>query len=278
MAWGEVVVERRIAARVANPRDTEAALNWQLERVGSTAWQDWPLKFQRMAFGYAQDSGWHDPSDAVRWLDHHALLQEGAAPRGRWSGTRRQTGSGWLVHSVPVRWSARSSAARWKSPHSPISAPTGSGPRPTFRSASRPTPIIGRVAEPPDLYPIEQPIPDVVLDGDWELVRCSRGRVVTSPSVDKSLDRPVVLDSAQYSLPPDLAAIKPAVIALSQQTSTTTPFDGLNLALCDDPDLSGSPIHLRRVRYFDMMASNYLGGQVWLSREGGRVVADLTLI
>ncbi|SRR6266536_1412964 len=82
MAWGEVVVERQIEARVANPRDTEAALTWQLERVGSTAWQDWPLKFQRMAFGYAQDSGWHDCADAVRWLDQHALLHEGAAPRG----------------------------------------------------------------------------------------------------------------------------------------------------------------------------------------------------
>lgn len=75
-------MERRIAVRVTNPRGTEAALDWQLERVGSTAWQDWSLKFQRMAFGYAQDSGWHDPVDAVRWLDHHALLAEGAAPRG----------------------------------------------------------------------------------------------------------------------------------------------------------------------------------------------------
>ena len=82
MAWGEVAVERPIVSRVSNPRDTEAALNWQLERVGSTAWQDWPLKFQRMAFGYAQDSGWHDAADAVRWLDHHTLLHEGEAPRG----------------------------------------------------------------------------------------------------------------------------------------------------------------------------------------------------
>ena len=74
--------------------------------------------------------------------------------------------------------------------------------------------------EPPDLYSIDRPVPDVVLDGDWELVRCSRGRVVTSPSVDKSLDRTVVLDSRQYSLPPDLAAIKPAIIALSQRSGT----------------------------------------------------------
>jgi hypothetical protein len=79
MAWGDVVVAQR---RVINPRETEAALNWQLERVGSTAWQDWPLKFQRMAFGYAQDSGWHDAADAVHWLDHHSLLHEGIAPRG----------------------------------------------------------------------------------------------------------------------------------------------------------------------------------------------------
>src|SRR5262245_18209487 len=82
MAWGEVAVERGNVPRVANPRDTEAALDWQLERVGSTAWQDWTLKFQRMAFGYANDSGWHDSSDALSWLHHHALLREGAAPRG----------------------------------------------------------------------------------------------------------------------------------------------------------------------------------------------------
>jgi hypothetical protein len=91
---GEIVVERQSEAVgqekssaptvqwAANPRDTEAALTWQLERVGSAAWQDWSLKFQRMAFGYARDSGWHDPEDALRWLDDHTLLHEGAAPRG----------------------------------------------------------------------------------------------------------------------------------------------------------------------------------------------------
>ncbi|MFG1816320.1 hypothetical protein ACGFIF_21370 [Kribbella sp. NPDC049174] len=130
-----------------------------------------------------------------------------------------------------------------------------------------------------DLYSIHRPIPDVVPDGDWELVRCSQGRVVTSPSVDQSLDRPVVLDSRQYALPPDLAAIKPAVIALarSQRSRTAAPaFDGLNIGLRDDPDLSGGPVHLQPVRYFDMMASNYLAGQQWLSRGLGRVVADIT--
>jgi len=68
--------------RVSNPRDAEAALAWELERVGSGAWQGWALKFQRMAFGYAQDSGWHDEADALRWLDQHAHLHEGPPPRG----------------------------------------------------------------------------------------------------------------------------------------------------------------------------------------------------
>jgi hypothetical protein len=130
-----------------------------------------------------------------------------------------------------------------------------------------------------DLYSIDQPIPDVVLDGDWELVRCSQGRVVTSPSVDQSLDRPFVLDSRQYSLPPDLAAIKPAVIALARSQRSRTaapPFDGLNIGLCDDPDPAGGAVHLQPVKYFDMIASNYLAGHQWLSRRLGRTVADIT--
>jgi hypothetical protein len=75
-------VDRRMAEKVSNPRDAEAALAWELERIGSSAWHDWSLKFQRMAFGYAQDSGWHDEADALHWLDHHSLLNEGTPPRG----------------------------------------------------------------------------------------------------------------------------------------------------------------------------------------------------
>ncbi|MGW1344571.1 hypothetical protein ACWCOV_26255 [Kribbella sp. NPDC002412] len=130
-----------------------------------------------------------------------------------------------------------------------------------------------------DLYTIDRPIPEVVLDGDWQVVRCSQGRVVTSPSVDRSLDRPFVLDPRQYSLPPDLAAIKPAVIALarSQRSRTASPpFDGLNIGLGEDPGPAGGAVHLQPVRYFDMMASNYLAGHQWMSRRLGRPVADIT--
>lgn len=130
-----------------------------------------------------------------------------------------------------------------------------------------------------DLYSIDQPIPDVVLDGDWEVVRCAQGRVVVSPSVDRSLDRPFVVDQRQYSLPSDLAAIKPAVIALARSQRSRTaapPFDGLNIGLCEDPDPAGGPVRLQPVRYFDMMASNYLAGRLWMSQRLDRPVADIT--
>jgi hypothetical protein len=66
----------------ANPRDLDAALAWQLERVGSRAWRSWSLKFQRMAFGYSQDTGWHDEAEAWQWLREHGQLYDGLPPRG----------------------------------------------------------------------------------------------------------------------------------------------------------------------------------------------------
>ena len=133
-AMGEIVVERRAVERVSNPRDAEAALTWQLERVGSTAWQDWTLKFQRMAFGYANDSGWHDSADALKWLDHHALLREGAVPRGAlvwYQAVDRirvacSLGSGQVIGPVPagevevVLLTDLSTDFVWSDPHFPF--------------------------------------------------------------------------------------------------------------------------------------------------------------
>lgn len=106
---GEGDVGRQTAERAANPRDAEAALAWELERVGSSAWQEWTLKFQRMAFGYAHDSGWHDGGDALQWLNHHGLLHEGTPPRGAlvWFQAEDQVwvacslGSGQVVGPLP---------------------------------------------------------------------------------------------------------------------------------------------------------------------------------
>jgi hypothetical protein len=130
----EVGVEYRAVPAASNPRDTEAALAWQLERVGSTAWREWSLKFQQMAFGYAQDSGWHDHLDALRWLDQHGLLQEGPPPRGAlvWyqatDGIRVgcSLGAGRLVGSLPdgqvgvVMLAELSSDYVWSDPHFPF--------------------------------------------------------------------------------------------------------------------------------------------------------------
>ena len=75
-------MNRRSAAKASNPRDVESALGWQLARVGSLGWCGWSLKFQRLAFGYAQDTGWPDEEAALRWLCDHALLHDGEPPRG----------------------------------------------------------------------------------------------------------------------------------------------------------------------------------------------------
>lgn len=70
------------AVTASNPRGLEAALAWQLERLGSTAWRHWSLKFQRLAFGYSQEAGWHDAAEAAAWLRGHELLYAGVPPRG----------------------------------------------------------------------------------------------------------------------------------------------------------------------------------------------------
>ncbi|HEX6686699.1 MAG TPA: hypothetical protein VF062_28255 [Candidatus Limnocylindrales bacterium] len=66
-----------------NPRPTEDALRWQLERVGSTAWEGFGLKFQRMAFGFAVETGVADECEALRWLLARDGIGAGEPPRGK---------------------------------------------------------------------------------------------------------------------------------------------------------------------------------------------------
>ena len=117
-----------------NPRDAEAALGWELERVGSTAWRGWSLKFQRLAFGYAHDSGWPDSASAVHWLAAHDLLHGGEPPRGAlvWCRLGDETrvgcslGGGKLIGPLPdgpvviADLSVLSSECYWSAPHFPF--------------------------------------------------------------------------------------------------------------------------------------------------------------
>lgn len=100
--------------------------------------------------------------------------------------------------------------------------------------------------------------------------------MVTSASVDRSLDRPVVLRQTPYVLPPELAAIKPTVLAMDRSGPGAPSFDGLNAGLCDDLDPAGGPAQLQPVRYFDTMASTYLVGEQWRSGTLAGVSADIT--
>lgn len=64
------------------PRSVEDALNWQLQRLASPAWEGWALKFQRLAFGYPRESGWRFAEDGLNWMRAHGHLSGGEPPRG----------------------------------------------------------------------------------------------------------------------------------------------------------------------------------------------------
>lgn len=66
----------------ATPRSVEEALRWQRDRIDSRAWEGWALRFQRLAFGYAAESGWRYSADGFAWLSDHGLLSDGSPPRG----------------------------------------------------------------------------------------------------------------------------------------------------------------------------------------------------
>lgn len=64
------------------PRSIEDALAWELQRLGSTAWEGWAWKFQRLAFGYLRDGGWETTGDAYGWFVENDRLKPGEPPRG----------------------------------------------------------------------------------------------------------------------------------------------------------------------------------------------------
>lgn len=66
------------------PRPVEDALRWQLDRVGSTAWEGWSLKFQCLAYGHTTDPGPTAAADVYGWLVRHGLVETTAPPpRGK---------------------------------------------------------------------------------------------------------------------------------------------------------------------------------------------------
>ena len=66
----------------ANPRSIDDAISWQLLRLGSTAWEQWSWKFQRLAYGFLRDDRWTGADQALAWFREQSLLSSGPAPRG----------------------------------------------------------------------------------------------------------------------------------------------------------------------------------------------------
>lgn len=58
----------------ASPRSSEDAIDWQVQRLDSTAWEGWSWKFQRLAYGFIRDDRWVGPAEALGWFAEHGLL------------------------------------------------------------------------------------------------------------------------------------------------------------------------------------------------------------
>lgn len=131
-----------------------------------------------------------------------------------------------------------------------------------------------------DLHPLQSPVPDVLLRGDWRLDRYLKGRVATSDKVERDLERlgPINFNPERYALPPELAAIKTAVIAYSRANrsrDSAQPFDGPCVRLCGELDPQLGEVPLRALGYFDVIASDYLAGKQWRGKRVARTVVDV---
>ncbi|WP_162908210.1 hypothetical protein [Allorhizocola rhizosphaerae] len=67
-----------------SPRPVDDALRWQLDRVGSAAWEGWCLKFQLMAYGFVEEPGVAGAGEALDWLTaRSAVRHDEPPPRGK---------------------------------------------------------------------------------------------------------------------------------------------------------------------------------------------------
>ena len=84
-----------------NPRGKNAAINWEFERKGSTAWEGWCLKFQRLAYGWKNGAGWSTAEQAGDWLASHGYMHtKGIPPRGALVWYHNSSGTGHVMVSL----------------------------------------------------------------------------------------------------------------------------------------------------------------------------------
>ena len=84
----------------ANPRGTNAAISWAFTNLGSTAYEDWCLKFTGLAYGWSA-TGWTTAEVGGDWEESHGYLHTtGIPPRGALVWYHNSAGSGHVVVSL----------------------------------------------------------------------------------------------------------------------------------------------------------------------------------
>jgi uncharacterized protein YraI len=84
----------------SNPRGKNAAISWQFEHLGSTAYEGWCLKFQALAYGWSY-SGFNTAEEAGDWMVSHGYMNtSGIPPRGALVWYHNSAGTGHIVSSL----------------------------------------------------------------------------------------------------------------------------------------------------------------------------------
>jgi uncharacterized protein YraI len=84
----------------ANPRSTNSAISWAFSNLGSTAYEDWCLKFTGLSYGWSA-TGWTTAEVGGDWIESHGYLHTtGTPPRGALVWYHNSAGSGHVVISL----------------------------------------------------------------------------------------------------------------------------------------------------------------------------------
>ncbi|MGH3664439.1 MAG: hypothetical protein ACRDTQ_21610 [Micromonosporaceae bacterium] len=84
-----------------NPRTKNSAISWQWKHRGSTAYEGWCLKFQRLAYGWQNGAGWSTAEQGGDWMVSHGRMHTtGVPPRGALVWYHNSAGTGHIVVSL----------------------------------------------------------------------------------------------------------------------------------------------------------------------------------
>ncbi|HEX6499556.1 MAG TPA: hypothetical protein VF054_11050 [Micromonosporaceae bacterium] len=84
----------------ANPRSMNGAIDWEFQRLGSTSWEGWCLKFQAQAYGWSY-AGFNTAEEAGDWMVNNGYMHtSGIPPRGALVWYHNSSGTGHITVSL----------------------------------------------------------------------------------------------------------------------------------------------------------------------------------